>query len=363
MRCFICTNLFDSGVEIVSTKCGHVFHSECLSKWTSTSKTCPECKIPLPKKSISKLYFNIPLNDDLDEPQLEDDMQTLKAKLEDKDVELKSSKKKLRQLKLRIAKMEKTVALNRRREMKLQHKFSYFAHMLRVKMTLEAEFKKLNLENRNLSKQIEQNYDITEFARCQKVVEEINRKMQSEVVTEIGNTASSRLATLCSVLKQEPRPVKEETEHLSSEETDIKERLDLSSASLQDNEKKVTKLDEQVEMSDKISNKIFGRNRALIANSNTSVLEETSENKSSTFSEGVSSKTEEVSVVVLKHTFPQNAVEKMMAPNLSPIIPILTLGKRQGPLLPFGLKTGADILEDKKKGKFILHTNYHFCDI
>ncbi|GFT64548.1 hypothetical protein NPIL_632281 [Nephila pilipes] len=94
--------------------------------------------------------------------------------------------------------------------------------------------------------------------------------MQGEVTLDIGNTAAFRLATQCSVLKREQRRVIEEKNQLRKEVTDTKKRLGLTTASLQNSERKVKKLEEQLKKSDDMNNSLLAQNRALVPNSNTS---------------------------------------------------------------------------------------------
>ncbi|GFS55779.1 hypothetical protein TNIN_307601 [Trichonephila inaurata madagascariensis] len=108
MICIICSERLKSEIEIVSVLCGHVFHSDCLSKWLESSETCPECRKPVSSKDITKLHLNI---DDNDGCESTADLQTrvddLKAELEEKNKELESAEKTLKVLQLLNAALEK----------------------------------------------------------------------------------------------------------------------------------------------------------------------------------------------------------------------------------------------------------------
>lgn len=55
--CVICLDSMKSEDGIVATECGHVYHFECLSKWTEKSSTCPECQANLPEGKLSMRIF------------------------------------------------------------------------------------------------------------------------------------------------------------------------------------------------------------------------------------------------------------------------------------------------------------------
>ena len=45
IACPTCLNPFTSPCDISATKCGHVFHTNCIEKWLKTGKkTCPQCR-------------------------------------------------------------------------------------------------------------------------------------------------------------------------------------------------------------------------------------------------------------------------------------------------------------------------------
>ena len=39
--------------------CNHVFHCECIDKWLSDKKSCPNCRNKLVKKDLSKVVFTV----------------------------------------------------------------------------------------------------------------------------------------------------------------------------------------------------------------------------------------------------------------------------------------------------------------
>ena len=57
--CSLCLELFTSRCDISTTPCGHVFHTECISKWLENrQKNCVQCRKSCSKDQIIKLYFS-----------------------------------------------------------------------------------------------------------------------------------------------------------------------------------------------------------------------------------------------------------------------------------------------------------------
>ncbi|XP_008325016.1 E3 ubiquitin-protein ligase RNF4 isoform X2 [Cynoglossus semilaevis] len=60
ISCPVCldtyTEIVDSGRLVVSTKCGHVFCSQCLRDALSSSHTCPTCRKKLTNRQYHPLY-------------------------------------------------------------------------------------------------------------------------------------------------------------------------------------------------------------------------------------------------------------------------------------------------------------------
>ncbi|CAG7785850.1 unnamed protein product, partial [Allacma fusca] len=52
-----------SSVEVISTECGHVYHSECLDRWFDSQKgapgvKCPTCRVIISKASCRRLFLS-----------------------------------------------------------------------------------------------------------------------------------------------------------------------------------------------------------------------------------------------------------------------------------------------------------------
>ena len=58
--CPICTEELKE--DIVTTKCGHIFHELCITQWLKTKRVCPTCRTHATSKGLIKLFLNS--NDD-----------------------------------------------------------------------------------------------------------------------------------------------------------------------------------------------------------------------------------------------------------------------------------------------------------
>ncbi|KAL5262657.1 hypothetical protein ACHWQZ_G008154 [Mnemiopsis leidyi] len=54
--CPICTE--DLRDDIVTTKCGHIFHEICVSQWLKNNRACPTCRSHASKRDLIKLFLN-----------------------------------------------------------------------------------------------------------------------------------------------------------------------------------------------------------------------------------------------------------------------------------------------------------------
>lgn len=61
LECCICAEkLGDGGPQVMSTKCGHLFHKDCISTWlTKTVKgTCPQCRADARNDDLRNIYLS-----------------------------------------------------------------------------------------------------------------------------------------------------------------------------------------------------------------------------------------------------------------------------------------------------------------
>ena len=58
IACSICWESFSESCIIATTKCGHVFHFECIQKWINKKQECAQCRQNCEIGEITKLYFS-----------------------------------------------------------------------------------------------------------------------------------------------------------------------------------------------------------------------------------------------------------------------------------------------------------------
>ena len=56
--CSVCTEVLTSNCEITSTYCGHVFHTNCITKWIAQKQNCPQCRTRCTDNGIHRIYLS-----------------------------------------------------------------------------------------------------------------------------------------------------------------------------------------------------------------------------------------------------------------------------------------------------------------
>ena len=63
MDCPTCWDSIDAESQVVSTPCGHVFHSDCIETWIDKGKkNCPQCRKKFSRKNIRPIF--LPFSDE-----------------------------------------------------------------------------------------------------------------------------------------------------------------------------------------------------------------------------------------------------------------------------------------------------------
>ncbi|KAJ2954617.1 hypothetical protein O0L34_g2913 [Tuta absoluta] len=58
IQCTICSDLINPSENIFVTKCGHLFHYDCLHTWIERSKSCPQCRHRITNKCMFRVFPN-----------------------------------------------------------------------------------------------------------------------------------------------------------------------------------------------------------------------------------------------------------------------------------------------------------------
>ena len=57
-ECVICMECFQSSDVISASRCGHVFHHGCITRWLRESGIhCPQCRSVIVKVTLTRLFF------------------------------------------------------------------------------------------------------------------------------------------------------------------------------------------------------------------------------------------------------------------------------------------------------------------
>ena len=60
ISCSICIEPFKSNCAVSTTKCGHVFHTKCITFWFQNAQNnCPKCRQLCPNNDFIKTYFDM----------------------------------------------------------------------------------------------------------------------------------------------------------------------------------------------------------------------------------------------------------------------------------------------------------------
>ena len=61
LQCSICLERLNFNCDVISaTACGHMFHNNCLTRWTSENSNCPQCRKQIDSRNVVKrLYANV----------------------------------------------------------------------------------------------------------------------------------------------------------------------------------------------------------------------------------------------------------------------------------------------------------------
>lgn len=67
LECCVCHEKLGDGVgQVTSTKCGHLFHKECINSWlaVAVNGTCPHCRAGVQADHLRNIYFSSVSNRD-----------------------------------------------------------------------------------------------------------------------------------------------------------------------------------------------------------------------------------------------------------------------------------------------------------
>lgn len=207
--CTICSDFFDHSRDVAAIHCGHTFHLQCLIQWfeTAPSRTCPQCRIQVGKKSIiNKLFFDLAQEEEtvLDAEFLKNELDSIRAQLSQKEREKRDSQSIIDTLRDTLEERNATVESLQNALDKTQMLCSTLKKQMKFLEQQQDEAKQAREEARRLKSKMKTMEQIELLLQSQRPeVEEMIRDMG------VGQSAVEQLAVYCVSLKKEYENLKE----------------------------------------------------------------------------------------------------------------------------------------------------------
>ncbi|XP_049871661.1 E3 ubiquitin-protein ligase TRAIP-like [Pectinophora gossypiella] len=109
--CTICSEVLNQADVIHVTKCGHLFHENCLSTWTARSNTCPQCRDKVTPKSVFRVYpasSNQPISGDESIANLQSKLDSTILQVRQQTIQLKSKEQQITELTNKVKENEES---------------------------------------------------------------------------------------------------------------------------------------------------------------------------------------------------------------------------------------------------------------
>ncbi|KAM6169536.1 E3 ubiquitin-protein ligase TRAIP [Rhynchocyon petersi] len=207
--CTICSDFFDHSRDVAAIHCGHTFHLQCLIQWfeTAPSRTCPQCRIQVGKKSIiNKLFFDLAQEEEivLDAEFLKNELDNTRAQLAQKEKEKRDSQAIIDMLRDTLEERNATVESLQQSLNQTEMLCSTLKKQLKYWEQHHNETKQAQEEARQLRSKMKTMERIELLLQSQRPqVEEMIRDMG------VGQSAVEQLAVYCVSLKKEYENLKE----------------------------------------------------------------------------------------------------------------------------------------------------------
>ncbi|XP_006909169.1 E3 ubiquitin-protein ligase TRAIP isoform X1 [Pteropus alecto] len=207
--CTICSDFFDHSRDVAAIHCGHTFHFQCLIQWfdTAPSRTCPQCRIQVGKRTIiNKLFFDLAQEEEdvLDAEFLKNELDNIRAQLSQKEREKRDSQVIIDSLRDTLEKRNATVESLQKALDKAEMLCSTLKKQMKFLEQQQDETKQAREEARRLRSKMHSMERIELLLQSQRPeVEEMIRDMG------VGHSAVEQLAVYCVSLKKEYENLKE----------------------------------------------------------------------------------------------------------------------------------------------------------
>ncbi|KAM6159925.1 E3 ubiquitin-protein ligase TRAIP [Erethizon dorsatum] len=201
--CTICSDLFDHSRDVAAIHCGHTFHLQCLIQWfeTAPSRTCPQCRIQVGKRTIiNKLFFDLAQDEEttLDAEFLKNELDNIRAQLSQKEKEKRDSQVIIDTLRDTLEERNATVESLQKALDKAEMLCSTLKKQMKYLEQQQDETKQAREEARRLRNKMKTMEQIELLLQSQRPeVEEMIKDMG------VGQSAVEQLAVYCVSLKKE----------------------------------------------------------------------------------------------------------------------------------------------------------------
>ncbi|CAG4988455.1 unnamed protein product [Colias eurytheme] len=192
--CTICSDLLNQAENIYVTKCGHIFHNNCLSQWIARSKTCPQCRNKVTDRCMFRVYPTISNDTSVD------DVTTLQSRLDDAQLQLRQQRTMCNESEEKIknitAELKKNEELLKDYEKKLVTKESALA-------ALKEQLKYVQIQNKETQRLKEENEVLNTNLQTLNGLQKVLNATSEEVEQMLQGYADIRtVATFATALKR-----------------------------------------------------------------------------------------------------------------------------------------------------------------
>ncbi|XP_047997246.1 E3 ubiquitin-protein ligase TRAIP-like [Leguminivora glycinivorella] len=164
--CTICSDLVNPAESLYVTKCGHLFHHQCLAQWIERSKSCPQCRNKVTDRCMFRMYPTVS-NENSGE-----DAATLQSRLDDAMLQLRTQKTEQKELRDKLtaatqeaSKKEELLKAAEKRLVSRDSAVSALREQLEYVKIQNRETQRLKEENEVLKKNMQTLNGLRELAR------------------------------------------------------------------------------------------------------------------------------------------------------------------------------------------------------
>ncbi|OWR49790.1 hypothetical protein KGM_214851 [Danaus plexippus plexippus] len=192
--CTICSDIVNQAENIYVTKCGHVFHYNCLSKWIARSKSCPQCRNKVTDKCMFRFYPTI------SNEATNEDAATLQSRLDDAQLQLRQQKASCKEHEEKIsateAEIKKNLALLKACEKKLESRDTAIA-------ALKEQLQYVKIQNNETNRLREENEVLKKNMQTLNGLQKVLNATSEEVEKMLEGYSDIRMvATFATALKR-----------------------------------------------------------------------------------------------------------------------------------------------------------------